>query len=196
MSQLMTSIYDILPLPTDICNIVVSYANCIEQVYYDMMYYKYNDVLTECHSNITLGIINNTTYIFTANDKTIDIIRYDYSRVNTVDFEDNIYCLKFCNNLVVDHMFDIAIYSILINDRGVSITQLYKIPTNGYLLYADNRCIITTDYHTYGLIIYDTKLKPIHHILNNGKRIYSVALVNDVLSYNMLDNGWFEIVFF
>ena len=185
-------VYNSISMPIEICNIITSYANCIEQVYNNHLYYKYNDQLIECHNNITLGIINNTIYTFTACDDTIEISQYNSDYIYTINFDDSIYALKYSNNLVVDHMNEIAIYSISI-DTNVSFVQLYKIPTNGYLLYADSQYIITTSEHMYGFIIYNTELKPIHHVLNNGMRIYTIAIVNDILSYNMLDDVWHEI---
>ena len=134
-------------------------------------------------------------YTFTACENTIEISQHKDNNITTVDLDDSIYVLKYSNNLVIDHMNEIAIYSVLI-DTDVSLVQLYKIPTNGRLLYADSQYIITTLEHMYGLIIYDTKLNPIHYLLDNCSYITAVAIVNDILSYAMLDNEWHEIVFF
>ena len=197
MSELQDILYNAMTLPIDICNVIALYVNCIEQVYCnDSLYYKYNNALIEYNSHTTYCIINDTMFTFIINNDVVEIKRYDkrniiasiYLNIGTV------YSLKYGNNLIADCIDEIIIYKVIIENTDVNLIQLYKIKTRGCVLYADANYIITTECSAYGLILYNNTLTIMRNIENIYHRVYAVALIDGVLSYNMLDEKWHAIL--
>ena len=97
MSQLQTIIYNSVSMPVDLCNIIIEYANCIEQVCYnDQLYYMYHGRFIKYSEHNIFAKVNNNIYILkTDMSHDIQIYKYDdNSYVSTITFDDDIFCIK------------------------------------------------------------------------------------------------------
>ena len=188
-------IYSVLPMPIPICNLIITYTNCIEQIYTtDGLQYKYNNKLYTCDNRRTICIINNTLYIIKR-----DIYNEYLLRINnryTYLFPIKCFAIKYSNGLVCEHYDNIAIYDVsLINDSFVLIERCPKLSINGskiLLLYADNQYIITRNIEPCGLNIYDSNLNLIKTIATED-RVDCVIIYKNKLSY-CIDYKRFPIV--
>lgn len=185
MSQLDTILYNMLPMPIDICNIIITYANDVEQVYTITtgIRYKYNDKLYDYSNTQTACIINNTLCSIKIDifDKYLlhinDIIRYRFNIA--------CYVIKYSNGLVCEHNDCITIYNIKLTTDSLVLTERCSrrfLTTRSILLYADYRYIITKNIESYGLSIYDSNLLPIKTIITVSPVCY-VAMLNNKLYY-------------
>ena len=185
MSQLDSIIYNTLSLPTDLCNIITSYANeHVRKILVDnIAYYKYEDKLIPYNSYSVIGIVNNVPYIFKlpCYGKFLYMADLQHTKVikvlNTDKIIDRLY---FTNYLICQHICSISIYDI--NSELTLITSI-DLNSNLYrLIYADCNWIIVLSY-TNHLHIYNTNLELLGNIHVHNGGIRDVSLVDDVLSY-------------
>ena len=198
MSKLATIIYDVLPMPTDICNIIASYTNCIEQVYCNGLYYKYDNILIKCTQYNTVAKINNILYKLEANSThEVKIYKYNNIYINTISFDDDVFCVKYNGNLICEYVDRISIYDLQITGNKFSIKQIHTVESHSKLMYADYNYIVTRIATGRGicyLYIRDNQLQWLKRI-DMLYTVRAVAIVDNVLSYKC-NNQWFEIVFF
>lgn len=201
MSQLQTIIYNRVSMPVDLCNIIIEYASCIEQVCYnDQLYYMYHGSFIKYSEYNVLAKINNSIYILKT-DMSHDIQIYKYnddSYVSTITFDDNdVFCIKYSNKLICEHVGSIVIYDLQINDNIVTIRQLHQLSSYSKLMYVDYNYIITRTDNGCGkcrLFIRNDQLALIKYI-DTVNTIDSVAMVHGMISY-MCNHAYVEIIFF
>ena len=194
MSKLYSIIYNNLSLPTDLCNIITSYAN--ERVRKilagDVIYYKYEDKLIQYQNN-AVGIINNTTYIFNISycQLYISISDIDGKSLSVIRLKNHALHIGYSNGLVCQYDDDLFIYDVVNQELKPRIHT--KLDSCGFILeYADdNYIIISYALFSKYLQIYDTNLKLLSQIIPVGA-VMNVALVDGVLSY-YASNKWYPI---
>jgi hypothetical protein len=199
-----TTIYSILPLPTDVCNIIISYTTpLIKQVYTNGIYYEYEGKRLECtNRQRVICCIDNIVYDISVDDYNKLTITNDTTRdtIATIYLPNKVFAIKYSTMLICEYEFRRALYDVVINGPNTYLRQRISHLTKtsiSTIQYANSQYIITAGYSV--LTIYNDKFSLLNHIegcynidQNNG-----VALVNDILSYKYRNgNLWYEIVFF
>jgi hypothetical protein len=194
MSQLELIINSSLPMPIDICNIIISYATeYIKQELIDStIYYKYNTILVLRQDTITIGIVNNIPCKFAHYNTSvilINLITNEIIRIFNTCIE--ILQMGYSNGLVCFTTDSCTIYTV---DRYLTLRASMKIePDYNRLVYVDNSYIIIKTRGKERLNIYDTNLKLLHTIITHNI-VFGIALVNNVLSYNTTSDAWIPII--
>jgi hypothetical protein len=184
-----------LPMPIDICNIIISYINDIEQVHIGdtLLKYKYNDKLYDCYNELTMYIANDIIYTVTVYDGGFGLCiknTYTGNHINMAR-SNKIFAIKYSNGLVCEYADNITIYDIS-NKSNLKIRCVKKFITPYViLLYADSQYIITKNLRSPGMDIYDTNFNLIKTIATDHT-VFKIALINNILSYSM-DTDWFTI---
>lgn len=203
VSQLDSIVYSILPMPIDICNIILSYKTQAKQIsdhpHGMSLYYKCEDILIECSGrDVAVCIINNDVYIFRVyGHNNLLHVFYNDVCIKTFNMPLDIYTIKYSTYLVCEYEGLIVLYDVTTTNDDIILTELHRITNISdfvTLLYTDTNYIIInnayleqTDSPT-GLTIYNNNFELIKYI-STISTVRCVAYYDSVLSYSVVGDG-------
>jgi hypothetical protein len=176
-------------MPIDICNIIISYINEVEQIYDNGLKYRYNDISYGCYDERIICMINSTLHAVRICNTGVCVANVSTGKYAILPLAYVIFRIKYSNALVCEDTNGITIYDIT-NTKAKKINSIKLLPFCA-LLYADTNYIITDAADVIGIDIYNSDLEPIKTIATDCE-VSMVALVDDVLSY-CVNSEWFPI---
>ena len=201
MSKLDQLVYE-LPIPIDICNIILSYKTQSRQKsdhrHGRSLYYECENVIVNCDSrNIVICVIDNIIYNFRVYQYGSQIHVYrDNLCIKILDMYLGIFTIKYSTGLICEYEGLVVLYDVTITANDIILTERHRITNNSEfvtLLYADtNYIIINNDEvevnYRPGMTIYNNNFELIKYIPTDNM-VKCVAYYKNILSYCMIGNG-------